>query len=291
MKVHRAVPLAVLAAVCGILLGADDPADPLAEKLGEGWATANAGEKLAMISVGKADKAISFKEAGEGVESVTLSEVSRGRTAEARIKLLADARTIAQTRLKAINAERKAGGKKTVSLSEPPEDVQNALALAFIAETIGGHPTLEQLEPLKVVRASTSWVAHHKLVLGAVQDAVARDPGYAEADVHGKLGIIKDLAEREVMGFQERAYLEQAVLESWLAASLAAGTSAKELAGIVKEKADAKDLSLSASSWAQKILARLVKLQALAPAPSGGGDGKPDDEPKPDEDAKPGDEG
>lgn len=247
---------------CSLVFPLTAGASPADDKLGEAFTKAAPGEKLAMIAVAKADNVLDHKESSASVAELSLAEIKQGETPEARLKRLGALRATAEEKLKEINAQRKEEKKRWASLIEPDSNLQLGVALDYIATTAKAKPSLEALGCLALVRESTSWTAHHKLVLAVAQEAFSRDAAFLEADLAGKLSMIKNCAEdRGMLSDHERSYLENAVLCEWMSAELVGGKTAGAVAGELKTLRDRKQICFFTYSWANRMLESLKEIR------------------------------
>lgn len=260
MSVHHTVLyLGVAACFLGLAL-AGAGADDLAGKLGEEYQKAAPSEKIGRLGVAAADKAIEYKALRPAVDEIASAEIAKGKSSEERLRILGQLRSETEAWLKKVNDERRAAKKQWVSMPEPDSNLQNAVALAYLADTAGPRPSLQALGCLKTIRECTTWSAHSKLVLAAVTEAIARDEAYAKADHVGKLDIVKGLADRQLFTDMERTYVESAVVTEWMAAQLKAGKAPREISGALLQLASEKRLCFFTKSWAEGILKRLEGL-------------------------------
>jgi len=248
----------------GAALADDDPAAAAAAKLGEAYAEASPAERLAMAAVARRDGALKSQEARAVVNAVTDAHVIAGETAEDRLRLLGSLRADAEARLDAINEERREADQRTASLVEPDSDTQVALAMDYVASVAGAQPSLEDLHCLALVREATAWSAHFRYVTGVFLEGLNRHPPYREADIDGKLAIIRTcVQDHEMVGSQERKYAEDALLAEWLAAQRAAGASVADMRAQLEQWKKADEVCFFSASFADGYLERLEELDAL----------------------------
>ncbi len=242
-------------AILTLLLALPALADVADDKLGAAYTDAAPAEKLALLAVAKTDKTLDTREVTAAHDNVVLAYVAPGENAEAQLRLHGELRSAAMGLLDTINAARKESGARRCSFVEPSMAIQQALATAYLAESAGASPSLEQLGGLAMVRECTSWSHHTSLVYAAASEALNREAAYREADVRGKLAIIKHTAEeRAMLSDHERTLLEKPLISGWIAAGLAEGRTGaelkEELAGLKREKL----VCFFTSSWADKFL-------------------------------------
>jgi hypothetical protein len=233
------------------------------ELLGDAWRQASPAERIVLLSIAGGERALDRKTVDAAVEETVRAALAPGQTPEARLRLLGDLRREADERLKVKNEERKRAKSRAVGFAEPDDATQQALALEYVAAAAGAAPSLEALGCLRLVREATSWTAHHQLVLALVTEALSRDAPYREADLEGKLGIIKKLArDRAMLTHQERKYLEQPLVADHMAARLRAGDAPAAIAATVKAWKDKDLVSYFTQAWAESMLERLGELRA-----------------------------
>lgn len=236
-------------------------ADAADEKLGEAYTNAEPAAKLVMLSIAKGDKVLDYKEADAANLHVVLTSVAAGENAEAQLRILGDLRSRAIEELKAANAARKEAGERSVSFVEPATGIQQALAVAYLAESAGVLPSIDALAGLALVRECTSWGATTSVVFSHASEALARDAAFREADLRGKLAIIKNMAEeRQMLSDHERTLIEKSVLAEWIASRLAGEATSEQLAVELKDLKGSKMVCFFTSSWADTILRNLAEL-------------------------------
>ncbi len=236
-------------------------ADAADEKLGEEYTNATPATKLVMLSVAKADKLLDYKETDGAHLTVVLAVVSGGENAEAQLRLHGELRTTAIEELKAVNVARKEAGQRTASFVEPAMGIQQALAVAYLAESAGAQPSIDALAGLALVRECTSWSSTTSVVHAHAAEALSRDAAFHEADLRGKLGIIKNMAEeRQMLSDHERTLLEKAVLSEWMASQLASDVGSAQMAEELDGLKRSKMVCFFTSSWADKIISNLTEL-------------------------------
>lgn len=234
------------------------------DKLGKDYDGAAPAEKLVLVSIAKADKVLDYKEANAEIEAVCLAELGKGKTTKERLELLGALRSTAQERLKDINAQRREAKAQSVSFVEPSNDLQLAVAMAYIADAAGPVPTLETLGCLALVREATAWVSTGKLVIASALEAFARDEAFMKADTSGKLDVVRVFAgERKLFSDHERTDIEKAIVTDWIAAELKGGKDPNELVKQIDGWKGGGKLCFFTASWASGML------RALAGVPKG----------------------
>lgn len=226
------------------------------ERLGEVYVRASPAEKLARLSVAYADKVLSWSDATTAVEAVVKAALDGGATPRARLELLGKLRADSQALLPAL-ANAGKPEKRRVSPLEPGGPLQLALAFDYVASVGGARPSLEALECLRLVRECTYWGHTSKLVAAVLQGALARDRAFAAADLEGKLGLLRSLTERQVIGDLERHTLELPLVLEDCAASLGAGRSSADVRARLKAWSDRKLVGPATVYTLDAMLARL----------------------------------
>jgi len=263
------VALATIVTTSGLLATSrvraeDDPAAAAAAKLGDAYAKAVPVDRIAQLSVARQDKTLDYKESAAAATAVVLGELAKGKTPEDRLRILGKLRADADAAVKKLNETRKTEKKSYVSLIDAENDIQNACALAYLADVAGAAPTIDALAaPLALVRETTEWSAHTELIKAVAGDALNRDEGYRKADAAGKLDIIAKMADRKMLSDFERSALEKPVIEPWMRAELLAGKTATELGEKVKLLQKNGRICFFTASWISGILGRVDAVGAL----------------------------
>lgn len=248
-----------------LLLAAQAHASPGTpeEVLGDAWRQASPPDRLVLLSLAQADKQLDYRAVGPAVEEVVRGVVKAGETPEARLRLLGDLRKTAEEALKVKNEERRKAKAQTASFADASSHTQQALALDYVAAAAGPAPTLEALGCLKLVREATAWSAHHELVLSFLAEALNRDAKYREANLEGKLTIIRDMAvDRAMLGDQERKYLEEPLVCDFASGRLRAGDAPAAISQAVKAMREKGLVCFFTQSFADSMLKRLDELRA-----------------------------
>jgi len=271
MRLHRfaAVTLASLVSAFAFLSSTlvraeEDPAAAAATKLGDAYAKAGPVDRLVLLSVARQEKTLDHKESGAAAAAVVLGEIAKGKTPEERLRILGKLRAEAIAQVKTLNEARTKEKKPYLSLIDAESDVQNATAMAYLADVGGAAPTIDALAaPLALVREATEWSANTDLVKSAAGDALNRDEGYRKADAAGKLDIIAKMSDRKMLSDFERSALEKPVIEPWVRAELLAGKSAAETLEKVKILNKNGRICFFTSSWITGIIGRFDAVGGL----------------------------
>jgi len=257
----RSAALLSLALAATLSVGAVARAGVADEKLGEAYQKAKPAEKVLQLAIASADKVIKSQDARAALEEITLAVVKPGETPEAKLKLLGAFRKEVKALTDAANKERRKQKKRYASTLEPSGDLQSALALSYISTAAGPRPTLEKLACLALVRESTSWSSHYKLVLAVAHEAFSRDEAFMKGDFDAKLARIKVIAEdKKMLSNHERSGIENMVLSEWISAQLASGKKAAEILADVDKRGRNRQLCFFSSSWAKGILREMIEI-------------------------------
>lgn len=234
MKRQSVTTLAMVWVFAG-MAGGPAVAGGVEEKLGPDYAKASAVEKLVLLTVAKADDVLSDEVVQAAMNDVTVAEVTKGETAEARLKRLATLWKDCGARIKEVNKERKAAKANSLATPAPTAEIQIALALAYVAEQAGAKPTVASLECLRFVHECLDSNVADKLALHLMQDALGRDEAFQKADWAGKLTTLLKIRERKLLGELEVAALQEStVLLPWTLADWKAGKSMEEISNAMK---------------------------------------------------------
>jgi hypothetical protein len=267
MRTSRAVAALALTVSLVASLAAraeDDPAATAASKLGDAYAKAGPVDRMVQLAVARQDKTLDYKESAAAATAVVVGEIAKGKTPEERLRVLGKFRAEVTAQMKTLNDARTKEKKPYVGMIDADSDIQNACALAYIADVAGGAPTLEALAaPLALVRECTEWSAHTELLKAVAGDALNRDEAYRKADAAGKLDIIAKMSDGKMISDFERTALEKPVLEPWIRSELKAGKTAAELVEKVKLLNKNNRICFFTSSWMTGILGRIDPVGGL----------------------------
>jgi len=254
---HALFPVLALA----LTLSSGARAGTVDEKLGEAYQKAAPAERVLQLAVATADKVLKSRDARAALQEITLGVVKPGETPEAKLKLLGAFRKEIKALTSAANKERRKTKKRYASTMEPSGDLQSALALSYISTAAGPKPSLDKLACLELVRESTSWSSHYKLVLATAHEAFSRDEAFMKGDFDAKLSRIKVITEdRGMLSTHERSGLENMVLSEWISAQLASGKKAAEILADIEKRGRRKQICFFSSSWAKGILRQMIEI-------------------------------
>jgi hypothetical protein len=232
-------------------------------KLDKSYKTASPAAKITTLALALADKVLkSSKErrAVQGeVDRIYLDEIKKGADSKAKLLIVGALRAATSKEAKSLSAARRKEKKRGLSSLEPNNALQGAIIMSYVSDAVGGQPSLEQLGCLALARENTSWISHGAPTLALVTEALWREKSFLEADLVGKLAVIKDVTDKKKMlSSQEQKYLNNAVVAAWMNGELKAGKSPADLLVTLDDLSKAKAICFFTKSWAKGILDKMA---------------------------------